>query len=74
VDEFGELPSALRAGRRAAKELGHELGRWKRRPFAPETAATTHCMRCSKVICIDLSIGTEAHGPAATGECTGGTA
>ena len=71
-DEFGELAGALRAGRRTARELEHELGHWKRRPFAPNTAATTHCRRCSKVICVDLSIGTAAHGPAATGHCTGG--
>ena len=39
-DEYNELQGALKRGRAAASRLGHTLTRWKRRAYAPNTAAT----------------------------------
>ena len=47
ADEYRELNTALRHGRATARALGHDLGRWKRRAYAPNTAATAFCTRCS---------------------------
>lgn len=71
-DEYGEFERALRAGREAAAALGHRLGRWRRRVYAPNTAATVACQRCGAVAVVNLENASEASGPAVTRRCTAG--
>ena len=47
-DEYNELQGALKRGRAAAARLGHTLTRWKRRAYAPHTAATAFCKAVSR--------------------------
>ena len=69
ADEYHELNTALRRGRAAARELGHNLGRWKRRVYAPNTAATAFCTRCSAAAVVNLENGPDATGPAVREPC-----
>ena len=55
---YRKLVTALRHGRAAARELGH----WKRRPYAPNTAATAFCTHCSAAAVINLENGPDATG------------
>ena len=71
-DEYDELATVLRAGREAALALGHRLGRWRRRVYAPNTAATVACQRCGAVAVVNLENGSQASGPAVTRRCTTG--
>ena len=68
-DEYGELADVLRAGRRAAADLGHKLGNWKRRVYAPDTAATAYCTRCRLAAAVNLDVKGAAIGPAVTVRC-----
>ena len=68
-DAFGELDRAKRRGRTRAEELGHTLRKWARRPYAPNTAATTYCRTCGATCAVNLEIGTEASGAAVTVPC-----
>ena len=69
-DEFGELPAALRKGRRQADALGHKLSNWKHRPYAPATAANARCMNCNQMAAVNLEISSEPMGAAVTRRCT----
>ena len=64
ADEYRELATALRHARAAARQLGHNLGHWKRRPYAPNTAATAFCTHCSAAAVVNLDNGPDATGPA----------
>ena len=68
-DEYGELPEVLRLGREAAAAQGHSLARWRRRPFAPQTAAATFCTMCGAVAIVDLDKSSSANGPAVQKPC-----
>ena len=70
ADEYRELNTALRHGRATARALGHDLGRWKRRTYAPNTAATAFCTRCSAAAVVNLENGPDATGPATREPCT----
>ena len=70
ADEYRELNTALRHGRATARALGHDLGRWKRRAYAPNTAATAFCTRCSAAAVVNLENGPNATGPATREPCT----
>ena len=69
-DEYGELATALREGRRKARDLGHELTKWKKRPYAPNTAATAYCRRCGAVAGVNLENASHATGAAVSKPCT----
>lgn len=68
-DEYGELARVLRDGRAAAVALGHQLGRWKRRVYAPNTAATAFCRRCSMAAAVNLENSSRPNGPAVSQSC-----
>ena len=70
TDEYGELGEVLKEGRASANALGHQLGHWKRRPYAPNTAADATCMECSAMAMVNLEIRSSAHGPAITTQCS----
>ena len=70
-DEYNELQAALKRGRAAASSRGHTLTRWKRRPYAPATAATAFCRRCRAMAVIDLEKSSRAYGPAVESDCRG---
>ena len=67
-DDYDELPDALKLGRAKAAKLGHTLGPWKRRVYAPDTAATAHCTRCQAPAIVNLEHSAAPRGPAVT-EC-----
>ena len=69
ADEYGELKVVLREGRAAAAALGHKLGNWKRRVYAPNTAATAYCTRCLLAAAVNLELEAKAIGPAVTVRC-----
>ena len=69
-DEYGELDEVLREGRANAKALGHQLGHWKRRPYAPHTAAVATCGVCAAMAMVNLDIQSTAHGPAISKRCS----
>ena len=71
-DEYDELDEVLKEARADARALHHRLGHWKRRPYAPATAANAACMVCSAMAMVNLEIQSTAHGPAVTTECPGG--
>ncbi len=68
-DEYGELRRTLREGRAVAARLGHVLTNWKRRVYAPNTAATAYCKRCRKAAGVNLEHSSTAYGPATTDPC-----
>lgn len=68
-DEYNELHGALKRGRVAASRLGHTLTRWKRRAYAPSTAATAFCRQCRAVALVNLDHASHAYGPALTNPC-----
>ena len=70
-DEYDELDSVLRDGRATAARLGHKLGKWKRRVYAPQTAATAYCTRCCLAAAVNLELRATAIGPAVTVRCGG---
>ena len=69
-DEYGELAEVKREGRAAARTLGHDLTKWKRRVYAPQTAATAYCRGCGLPALIDLQRSSNADGPALSKRCT----
>ena len=69
-DEYNELQGALKRGRAAASRLGHNLTRWKRRAYAPNTAATAFCRHCRAVALVNLEHASQAYGPALTNRCS----
>ena len=69
-DEYNELQGALKRGRAAASRLGHILTRWKRRAYAPNTAATAFCKQCRVVALVNLDHASDAYGPALTNRCS----
>ena len=69
-DEYNELQGALKRGRAAASRLGHSLTRWKRRAYAPHTAATAFCKQCRAVALVNLDHACDAYGPALTNRCS----
>ena len=69
-DEFNELQGALKRGRAAASHLGHTLTRWKRRAYAPHTAAAAFCKQCRAPALVNLEHGSDAYGPALTSPCS----
>ena len=71
-DEYNELPGALTRGRAAAlaSRLGHDLTRWKRRAYAPNTAATAFCRHCRATALVNLEHASDAYGPALTNRCS----
>ena len=69
-DEYNELQGALKRGRAAASRLGHTLTRWKRRAYAPSTAATAFCKQCRAVALVNLEHASDAYGPALTNPCS----
>ena len=68
-DEYNELQGALKRGRAGAAELGHALTRWKRRAYAPNTAAAAFCQRCRAAALVNLEHASHAYGPALTKPC-----
>jgi len=68
-DEFNEIPRLKREGRRSAAALGHKLGHWKARPYAPRTTATAWCARCLAPAYINLDNGARVYGQAVEKEC-----
>lgn len=68
-DQYQELQDALRRGRAAARAHGHDLGRWKRRVYAPNTAATAFCRLCRAAAVVNLETNSNATGPAITRPC-----
>ena len=68
-DEYEELKEVLKEARDNAKALGHRLGHWKRRPYAPNTAADATCLECGKRAMVNLEIGSHAHGDAVENRC-----
>jgi len=69
-DEYGDLARVKREGHAAARALGHELTKWKRRAYAPNTAATAYCRLCRCPALIDLERSSAADGPALSQRCT----
>ena len=69
-DEYNELQGALKRGRAAASRLGHTLTRWKRRAYAPSTAATAFCKQCRAVALVNLDHASDAYGPAVSNPCS----
>ena len=69
-DEYNELQGALKRGRAAASRLGHNLTRWKRRAYAPNTAATAFCRHCRANALVNLEHASDAYGPALTNRCS----
>ncbi|MCY4600751.1 MAG: hypothetical protein OXF27_12635 [Acidobacteria bacterium] len=69
-DEYNELQGALKRGRAVASRLGHALTRWKRRPYAPHTAAAAFCKHCRAAALVNLEHASEAYGPAVTNPCS----
>ena len=69
-DEYNELQGALKRGRAAASRLGHTLTRWKRRAYAPNTAATAFCKQCHATALVNLEHASDAYGPALTNRCS----
>ena len=69
-DEYNELQGALKRGRAAASRLGHALTRWKRRAYAPNTAATALCKGCRATALVNLEHASDAYGPALTNPCS----
>ena len=68
--EYNELQGALKRGRAAASRLGHTLTRWKRRAYAPNTAATAFCKQCRATALVNLEHASNAYGPAITKPCS----
>ena len=68
-DKHDELGNVLKEGNASARAHGHELGPWKRRPYAPYTAAVATCMNCSAMAMVNVEIRSSAHGPATTEQC-----
>ena len=68
-DEYNELGDALKRGRAAASRLGHTLTRWKRRAYAPNTAAAAFCKQCRATAIVNLEYASDAYGPAITKPC-----
>lgn len=68
-DEYNELQGALKRGRAAASRLGHSLTRWKRRPYAPSTAAAAFCKHCRAAALVNLEHASDAYGPAIDKPC-----
>ena len=69
-DEYDELQGALKRGRAAASHMGHALTRWKRRAYAPSTAATAFCRQCRATALVNLDHASDAYGPAITNRCS----
>ena len=69
-DEYNELQGALKRGRAAASRLGHTLTRWKRRAYAPNTAATAFCRQCRATALVNLEHASDAYGPALASPCS----
>ncbi len=69
-DDYNELQGALKRGRAAASRLGHTLTRWKRRAYAPHTAATAFCRVCGAAALVNLEHASDAYGPAITDFCS----
>ena len=57
-------------GRAAASRLGHTLTRWKRRAYAPSTAATAFCKQCRATALVNLEHASDAYGFALTKPCS----
>ena len=68
-DEHGDFRAVLRRGRLAARELGHDLVKWHKRPYAPNTAATAVCGRCDAMALVDVERSSFAYGPALVERC-----
>ena len=70
-DRHGLMPRAMRAGRRAARANGHDLTHWKRKPYAPHTAAAAFCRHCGAHAAVDVTRSAEPTGTAINVRCTG---
>ena len=73
VDQFGELPSRKRAAGIRARQLGHDMGGWRRRSNDPAGRWNSFCATCNQpmVVCTETPAGfTDAYGPALTNECS----
>ena len=57
-------------GARQLPRLGHALTRWKRRAYAPNTAATALCKGCRATALVNLEHASDAYGPAITKPCS----
>ena len=66
----GDRAREAKRGRAAASRLGHTLTRWKRRAYAPSTAATACCKKCRATALVNLEHASDAYGPALTNPWT----